>query len=112
MEITTRPFRRAPTNRYLADVADEFTTTRGELTLGVVDGVVAGFGKLTVLFDGSAWLELLRVHPDYQRQGVGNHIYGRYLEQIRAFGCHQAAMYTGVRNVASAACTGEPCSGA
>ena len=50
MEITTRPFRRedmaccleieaatAPTNRYLADVADEFTTTRGELTLGVVE---------------------------------------------------------------------------
>ena len=71
MEISTRPFRKddlsrcllieehtAPKNRYFADVADYFTTTRGELTVALADGEPAGFGKLTVLFDGSAWLEL------------------------------------------------------
>ena len=74
MVITTKPFAiedlprcreieaaTAPGNQYFKDVVDYFTTTKGELTLGLVDGVVAGFGKLTVLFDGSAWLELLRV---------------------------------------------------
>ena len=60
-------------------------------------------GKLTVLYDGSAWLELLRVHPDFQRQGMGKAIYRRYLEQVAAFGCPSARMYTGVKNVASAA---------
>ena len=116
MEISTRPFRKddlsrcllieehtAPKNRYFADVADYFTTTRGELTVALADGEPAGFGKLTVLFDGSAWLELLRVHPDFQRQGMGKAIYRRYLEQVAAFGCPAARMYTGVKNVASAA---------
>lgn len=116
MEISTRPFqkedlsrclaieeRTAPKNRYFADVADYFTTTRGELTVALADGEPAGFGKLTVLFDGSAWLELLRVHPDFQRRGMGMAIYRRYLAQIRELGCSRAAMYTGVRNVASAA---------
>lgn len=59
-------------------------------------------GKLTVLFDGSAWLELLRVHPDFQRKGVGRAIYQRYFEQIKALGCPAARMYTGVSNKASA----------
>lgn len=115
MVITTKPFAiedlprcreieaaTAPGNQYFKDVVDYFTTTKGELTLGLVDGVVAGFGKLTVLFDGSAWLELLRVHPDYQRRGVAAHIYQRYMAQIRELGCPAVGMYTGVRNVASA----------
>ena len=116
MEISTRPFRKddlsrcllieehtAPKNRYFADVADYFTTTRGELTVALADGEPAGFGKLTVLFDGSAWLELLRVDPQFQRRGMGMAIYRRYLEQIKDMGCPRAAMYTGVKNVASAA---------
>lgn len=115
MTITTRAFQiedlprcreieaaTAPSNQYFKDVVDYFTTTQGELTLGLVDGVVAGFGKLTVLFDGSAWLELLRVHPDYQRRGVAAHIYERYMAQIKELRCPAVRMYTGVRNVASA----------
>ena len=84
-------------------MADYFTTTRGELTVALADGEPAGFGKLTVLFDGSAWLELLRVDPQFQRRGMGMAIYRRYLEQIKDMGCPRAAMYTGVKNVASAA---------
>lgn len=116
MQITTRPFQNedlaeclkieaaaVPANWYFKDVLDYFTTTKGELTLGLVDGQIAGFGKLTVLFDGSAWLELLRVDPRFQRKGVGAHIYQRYLAQLEEMNCPAVAMYTGVRNVASAA---------
>ena len=116
MQITTRPFHNedlaeclkieaaaVPANWYFKDVLDYFTTTKGELTLGLVDGQIAGFGKLTVLFDGSAWLELLRVDPRFQRKGVGAHIYQRYLAQLEEMNCPAVAMYTGVRNVASAA---------
>ena len=116
MAITTRGFTPAdlaacsaieaatiPNNQYLKDVVGHYTTTRGELTLGLVDGQIAGIGKLTVLFDGSAWLELLRVHPDYQRRGVAAQIYVRYMEQIAQLGCPAVAMYTGLKNVPSAA---------
>ncbi len=82
MEFTTRAFS-APdlpdclaieqaavrSNHYLADVLDYYTTTRGEFTVVCADGKPVGIGKLTVLYDNSAWLELLRVHPQYQRQG-------------------------------------------
>lgn len=116
MQITTRPFQdtdlgrcleieRAAvrSNHYLNDVIDYYRTTKGEFTLALADSFPAGMGKLTVLYDGSAWLELLRVHPDFQRQGMGKAIYRRYLEQVAAFGCPAARMYTGVKNVASAA---------
>lgn len=116
MQITTRPFQDADlgrcleieraavrSNHYLNDVIDYYRTTKGEFTLALADNFPAGMGKLTVLYDGSAWLELLRVHPDFQRQGMGKAIYRRYLEQIAAFGCPAARMYTGVKNVASAA---------
>ena len=89
-------------NHYFADVIDYYRTTAGELTVACVDGQPVGMGKLTVLYDGSAWLELLRVHPDFQRKGVGRAIYRRYFEQIEQLGCPAARMYTGVRNVASA----------
>ena len=88
---------------YLKDVAEYYTTTKGEFTLALVEDKVVGMGKLTVLFDGSAWLELLRVHPDFQRQGVGAKIYTRYLEQATAFRCPAIRMYTGAKNIPSAA---------
>ncbi len=89
-------------NHYLKDVVDYYRTTNGEFTLSLADGQPVGMGKLTVLYDGSAWLELLRVHPDFQRKGMGKAIYRRYFEQIQSLGCPAARMYTGVRNVASA----------
>lgn len=88
---------------YLKDVAEYYTTTKGEFTLALVEDKVVGMGKFTVLFDGSAWLELLRVHPDFQRQGVGAKIYTRYLEQAAAFRCPAIRMYTGAKNIPSAA---------
>lgn len=90
-------------NRYLCDVVDFFRQTQGELTLGLIDGKPAGIGKLTVLFDGSVWLELLRVHPNFQRMGVAAAIYVRYMQQFRELKSPAMRMYTGVSNVASAA---------
>lgn len=90
------------TNHYLKDVVDYYRTTQGDLTVVEADGRIVGIGKLTLLFDGSAWLELLRVHPDYQRRGCGMAIYREYLRQIQAFGCPAARMYTGAQNIPSA----------
>ena len=119
MQITTRPFQdtdlgrcleieRAAvrSNHYLNDVIDYYRTTKGEFTLALADSFPAGMGKLTVLYDGSAWLELLRVHPDFQRQGMGKAIYRRYLEQVATFGCPAA------RADAVTTCCISPCSSA
>lgn len=89
-------------NHYLNDVLDYYSTTKGEFTVVEIDEKVVGMGKFTVLFDGSAWLELLRVHQDYQRKGCGMAIYQRYKEQLEEFNCPAMRMYTGEKNVASA----------
>lgn len=87
---------------YLGDVWDYFNTTKGDITCAYVDGKMAGIGKFTILYDGSAWLETLRVDPKYQGLGVGKEIYKNYFAQAEKHGCKSMAMYTGVSNVVSA----------
>ncbi|BES65718.1 hypothetical protein SANA_21570 [Gottschalkiaceae bacterium SANA] len=67
-----------------------------------IDGKMAGIGKFTILYDGSAWLETLRVDPKYQGLGVGKEIYKNYFVQAKKHGCKSMAMYTGAGNVVSA----------
>ncbi len=56
---------------YLKDAAEYyFDETRGDLTCAFVGDRLAGFGKLSLLCDGSAWLEALRVDPAFQGMGV------------------------------------------
>ena len=87
---------------YLGDVYDYYTTTKGELTAAFAGDRLVGIGKFTVLWDGSGWLETLRVEPDWQRKGVGTALYRRYMEQAEQFACPALRMYTGVNNVSSA----------
>jgi len=87
---------------YLKDVWDYFNTTQGELNCAVVDDKIVGIGKFTVLYDGSGWLETLRVMPEYQGQGVGKAIYKEYLRQAKKYNCPSMAMYTGLTNKVSA----------
>lgn len=87
---------------YLDDVWDYFNTTTGDLTCAYVDGEMAGIGKFTVLHDGSAWLETLRVDPKYQGIGVGKEIYNNYFIQAKEYACKSMAMYTGASNLVSA----------
>lgn len=89
-------------NCYLSDVYEYYLTTTGELTGAFADGQLVGIGKLTVLWDGSGWLETLRVAPEWQRKGVGTAIYHRYMEQAEQLRCPFLRMYTGAKNVPSA----------
>ena len=88
-------------NHYLSDAYDYYTSTLGELSVACIDQQIVGIGKFSILFDGSAWLELLRVHEDFQKQGVGQAIYQRYMEQAKTYGCQRIALYTGIRNIGS-----------
>lgn len=87
---------------YLGDVWNYFNSTIGDLTCAFVDGVMAGIGKFSLLYDGSGWLETLRVDPKYQGIGVGKEIYLNYFTQAKKYGCKYMAMYTSANNVVSA----------
>lgn len=88
-------------NHYLKDTYDYYTSTLGELSVACIQDRIVGIGKFSVLFDGSAWLELLRVHEDFQKCGVGRAIYQRYMEQVQAYHCPMVGLYTGINNIGS-----------
>ena len=87
---------------YLNDTWDQFYLDQsGELLVGEVDGRVVAVGKYTLLYDGSAWLETLRVDPEFQGQGIGKGFYTRFLAHAAFQGVNTLGMYTGTSNVVS-----------
>lgn len=87
---------------YVPQVFDMFLSDKsGEFLIAEADGVAVACGKFTVVPDGSAWLETLRVIPDYQGLGIGKRFYERFFEIARRDGVQTMRMYTGVRNVVS-----------
>jgi len=91
-----------PRNRYLAEVWELFTKhTDGPLLGAFVGEVLAGIGKITRLYGGYGWLETLRVHPDWQRKGVGRAVWRGYFAEMERMGLKSAGMYTENYNLAS-----------
>lgn len=91
-----------PKSCYLRDNSSYFLDhTAGDLTLVRAGEEPVGIGKLSVLPDGSGWLETLRVRPSWQGRGVGKAIYGRWLQEAEHLGCPAIRMFTGTGNVRS-----------
>ncbi len=91
-----------PTLRYLPYVFDMFIDDRvGEFSVEELDGELVACGKYTIVQDGSAWLETLRVVPEQQGLGLGKRLYEHWLELARAQGVKAMRMYTGITNVVS-----------
>ena len=91
-----------PNLSYVPQVWDTFLGDEaGDWTVAEIDGEVVGCGKYTLLPDGSAWLETLRVVPQRQGLGVGKRLYEYWLRLSREKGVETMRMYTGVRNVVS-----------
>lgn len=91
-----------PNLSYVPHVWDMFLDDmEGDWTVAEIDGEVIGCGKYSILPDGSAWLETLRVVPHRQGLGVGKRLYEHWFEVSREKGVKTMRMYTGVRNVVS-----------
>ena len=91
-----------PNLSYVEAVWGLFTSDEvGEFSVAEIDGEVVACGKFTVLPDGSAWLETLRVIPKYQGLGIGKRFYERFYELARSRGVPTMRMYTGLRNAVS-----------
>ncbi len=88
---------------YLRDVWDYFLSTQGEMICVYDQNRMVAIGKFTVLYDGSGWLETLRVIPEYQSRKIGSLIYEEYVKLARLYQCDSIAMYTGsITNISSA----------
>jgi RimJ/RimL family protein N-acetyltransferase len=92
-----------PNLRYLSRMWDSFVESVDEpLFIAFYEGEMAGVGKLSILYDGSAWLETLRVDKKFQGRGIGKAIYKAYLDHAKKLGISELRMYTNHKNAASA----------
>lgn len=91
-----------PNLRYLPYVFDMFLNDkRGEFMLAEVEGEIVACAKFTVLANGTAWVETLRVIPDVQGQGIGKKLYERFNQVASNENISIMRMYTGLKNVVS-----------
>ncbi len=91
-----------PGLRYVPQVFAQFVEdTRGEFLIAEMAGEVVACGKFTVVPDGSAWLETLRVIPERQGLGIGKRIYERFFALAEREGVTTMRMYTGTKNLVS-----------
>lgn len=87
---------------YLEDAWHYFSNQRGGLAAVYHEDRMVGIGRFTVLFDGTGWLETLRISPKWQGQGAGKAVYEMYKQLAKENGCPSMAMFTGVNNKVSA----------
>ena len=92
---------------YLPEIFHKWVDDKG-LFLGAVDtdtGKVIGTDKYSVLYDGTGWLEGLRIHKDYRGQGIGKEIairtYRKTLEDLRSGRINKIAFSTHISSVES-----------
>ena len=92
-----------PSLSYVHHVWDMFLNDEdGDWSVEELNGKVMGCGKYSILPDGSAWLETLRVVPEAQGLGLGKRLYEHWVKLSEEKGVKTMRMYTGVNNVVSA----------
>ena len=91
-----------PSGTYLRDAWHYFNSLKGGMVCVYSGEKMIGIGRFSVLFDGTGWLETLRVIPPFQNQGAGKAIYRKWLELAEELKCPSMAMFTGPTNVRSA----------
>ena len=91
-----------PHLQYLDNVYDDWLSDNtGRLLVAEIAGKMVGTGKFTVLPDGSAWLETLRVSPDFQGMGIGKTFYRKFFDLAAERKIRTLRMYTEEYNSAS-----------
>lgn len=91
-----------PGLHYLDHVYEEWLVDpEGVLLVAESEDRLVGVGKFSKMPDGSAWLETLRVLPEYQGKGVGKAFYKEFLTLAEDGGFKRLGMYTTPDNFAS-----------
>ncbi|MEZ4615913.1 MAG: GNAT family N-acetyltransferase [Caldilineaceae bacterium] len=91
-----------PGLRYVPHVFELFLNEkRGGFLVAEMGDEIVACAKFTVVPDGSAWLETLRVIPERQGLGVGKRLYEEFFAIARREEVTTMRMYTGTKNVVS-----------
>jgi GNAT superfamily N-acetyltransferase len=86
---------------YLPLVWDEWLTDeRGQLLVATLDDVPVGVARVVLLTPAEAWLEGLRVHPEYRRHGLAAQFLSHCLDVARKRGAQVARLATSSTNPA------------
>ncbi|HEV3313268.1 MAG TPA: GNAT family N-acetyltransferase, partial [Chloroflexota bacterium] len=73
----------------------------GFLITGESESRVVAVQHTSLQPESVAWMEGIRVHPDYRNRGIGNRMLEYALRQARERGCTRARLSTAQVNVAS-----------
>jgi len=86
---------------YIADVWDSWMADRqGAFLVGELAGRPVAIGKITLLSPGEAWLEGMRVAPEYRRHGIATAFIRGQRSYLRSMNPRVIRLATGARNVA------------
>lgn len=89
---------------YIPDVWDDWLMfAGGQLLIATVNEQPAGVVHVALLENNVAWMEGMRVNPDYRRQGVARVLNARAVEFARERSCVAAQLVTSTKNVAAQA---------
>jgi GNAT superfamily N-acetyltransferase len=86
---------------YIADVWERWLTdANGQLLVGIVDDQPVSLMHVAIHGE-RAWLEGMRVHPDFRRQGIAREVEAEGRAWARVRGCRVARLATSTKNVAA-----------
>lgn len=87
---------------YIADVYDQWVSDENGFALvGLVDEQPAALIHVAFLDLAVAWIEGMRVHPDFRKLGVGSIVEARARQLASERGCRVARLVTGMKNIAA-----------
>jgi ribosomal protein S18 acetylase RimI-like enzyme len=78
---------RGPWEDDLRDIPATYLDSGGDFLVGFADGTLAGMGGLLRRSPEEAEIRRMRVHPDFQRQGLGRLLLERLEKQAQALDC-------------------------
>ena len=85
----------------LHHIEAEYLDAGGEFYVGTIDDRIVAMGALKRLTNTTAEICRMRVHPDFQRRGLGTRILSRLEERARELGFRTLTLETTVRQVAA-----------
>ena len=85
----------------LHHIEAEYISTGGEFSVGIIDGRIVAMGALKRLTDTRAEICRMRVHPEFQRRGLGTRMLWKLEERARELGFQTLTLDTTAGQVAA-----------
>ncbi len=92
-----------PWDNDLHDIANAYLAAGGEFLVGLLDGRLVAMGALRRTAPDRAEIKRMRVHPAFQRRGLGRRLLHRLQERALELGYRTLVLDTTVRQLAAQA---------